>query len=56
MRTSRLTSVLLFSLSLLLALGFGFVKAGPVQAQEGAGIPLVKFEGVVEGVPLDGEG
>ncbi len=47
MRTSRLTNVLLFSLSLLLALGFAFVKAEPAQAQEGAGIPLVKFEGVI---------
>jgi len=49
MKVNRLTSVLLFSLSLLMALSFGFVKAGPVQAQEGAaGVPLVKFEGVIE--------
>jgi len=42
---------MLFSLSLLLALGLGFVQAGPVQAQEGAGLPLVKFEGVVDARP-----
>ena len=53
MKASRLMSVVLFSLSLLLALGLGFVQAGPVQAQEGAGIPLVKFEGVIETIVGD---
>jgi hypothetical protein len=53
---SRLASVLLFSLSLLLALSLGFVKAEPVQAQEGAGITLVKFEGVINARPAEKAG
>jgi len=36
-----------------MALGFSFVKAGPVKAEEGAGIPLVKFEGTIETI-VDG--
>jgi len=51
MKTSHWMRVVLFSLGLLLAFGLACVQAGPVRAQEGAAITLVKFEGVVTARP-----
>lgn len=56
MKPSRAMRVVLFSIALLLTLGLGIVQAGPVQAQEVAGMPLVKFEGVVEARPAEKAG